>query len=122
MDDNSVLTEALFWAQVLTDAQRTVICPPEWESRCKGYVDARRLGGLIKVIASPWIPGDRIVVMDEHVIEASWRQALQRTPLVPYPGLPSYWDNSWLRWPTRLYRRVEEADHSIDQWKDDGGA
>ena len=34
------------------DAKQTVICPPELESRCKGYVEARGLGGLITIEAN----------------------------------------------------------------------
>ena len=59
------LTELRFWQQVIGDARRTVLCPPEMESRCKGYVDARGLGGVITVKATPVCPDDRIYVMVE---------------------------------------------------------
>lgn len=73
-----VLTEIKFWSQVMTDAERTVICPPDLESRCKGYVDARGLGGLITVKASPSCPPNQILVLDERAVEASLREAVAR--------------------------------------------
>lgn len=67
---SGVLTEVRFWAQVIGDAKRTVICSPDLESRCKGYVEARGLAGLITVQASPYVPDDRIFVVDEQAIGA----------------------------------------------------
>lgn len=75
---NDVLTEVRFWAQVMTDAQRTVLCSPENESRCKGYVDARGLAGLIKVVASPGVPDNQLFIVDEHAVEADLREAWSR--------------------------------------------
>lgn len=75
---NDVLTEMQFWAQVMTDAQRTVLCSPDLESRLKGYVDARGLGRLIKIVASPAVPGNQLIVVDEHAMEAGWREMLAR--------------------------------------------
>ena len=66
------LTELRFWQQVIGDARRTVLCPPEMESRCKGYVDARGLGGVITVKASPVCPDDRLYVMDEQALMRGW--------------------------------------------------
>lgn len=118
-----VLTEVRFWAQVMTDARRTVFCPPEWESRCKSYVDARNLGGLITVVANPWMPPDQIVVVDENALEASNRQALQAwKPEWPDDG--DLWSRT--KWHLGLYPlsyrlRSEPADYSVDRWEDDGG-
>jgi len=50
---DGTVTEIRFWDQVMTDARRTVICSPENESRCKGYVAARDLTGIITVVANP---------------------------------------------------------------------
>lgn len=75
---NDVLTEVRFWAQVIGDAERTVICHPELESRCKGYVTARGLDHLITVLANRFCPEDKIFVIDGNALEASLRQALQR--------------------------------------------
>lgn len=66
-----VLTEVRFWAQVVGDSKRTVLCPPDLESRCMGYVAARGLAHLISIRASPFCPPNRILVMDEQAIEAS---------------------------------------------------
>ena len=71
------LTELRFWQQVIGDARRTVLCPPEMESRCKGYVDARGLGGVITVKASPVCPDDRLYVMDEQALMASVNRPLR---------------------------------------------
>lgn len=70
-----VLTEARFWAQVIGDARRTVYCSPENESRCKGYVAARGMAGIVAVVASPAVPDDRLLVVDDSGIEADWREA-----------------------------------------------
>lgn len=72
---SDVLTEVRFWAQVIGDSKRTVMCSPDLESRCKSYVDARGLGGLITVKASPVVPDSQILVIDEQGVEASWRDA-----------------------------------------------
>lgn len=66
-----MLTEVRFWAQVIGDAKRTVLCPPDLESRCKGYVDARGLSGIITVVASPGCPPDQIFVIDTPAIQAA---------------------------------------------------
>lgn len=81
MMSNDPLTEVRFWAQVMTDAQRTVICSPDLESRIKGWVDARMMGGLIKVIPNPVCPDNQIWVIDEHAIEASTAEFLNNTPV-----------------------------------------
>ena len=73
-----VLTEVRFWAQVLTDAKRTVLCPPDLESRCKGYVDARGLSHLITVTASQFVPDGRLYVMDEGAIQAELNRPRRR--------------------------------------------
>lgn len=124
------LTEVYFWAQVMTDAQRTVLCPPEWESRCKGYVDARGLAGLIKVVASTVIPDGQIIVVDEQAMEASWRQSLQTfrprfEPLYP-TGFADVaqalrrdiiFGAGWWRRATP----PAQLDYPLDRWEDDGG-
>lgn len=73
-----VLTEVRFWSQVMTDAKRTVHCPPDLESRIKGWVDARGMGGLVKVITNPMCPPNQVFVIDEAAIEASFQQSLHR--------------------------------------------
>ena len=76
---NDVLTEVRFWAQVIGDARRTVLCPPDLESRIKGWVDARGMGGIIRVMASPFCPKGSIYVIDDGATAASLNQSVQRS-------------------------------------------
>lgn len=76
---SDMLTEVKFWAQVMTDAKRTVICSPDLESRVKGWVDARDMGGLITVHVNPCCPEGRILILDEGAIQASRNQAMDRS-------------------------------------------
>jgi hypothetical protein len=73
-----VLTEIKFWAQIIGDAKRTVVCTPDLESRIKGWVDARGMDGVIKVRATPVCPEGQILIMDEQAMEADLRQSLAR--------------------------------------------
>jgi hypothetical protein len=68
---NDPLTEVRFWAQVLTDSKRTVVCNPDLESRIKGWVEARLMGGLITVVPNPFCPADQVFVIDKHALAAS---------------------------------------------------
>ena len=70
-----VLTEVRFWQQVMTDSERTIICEPDLESRIKGWIDARGLGGLITVEASPYCPPGRLIILDPHAIDAALAEA-----------------------------------------------
>jgi len=72
---SDALTDVRFWMQVLTDARRTVLCSPENESRCKGYVDARGLAGQFTVIASPIVSDDHLIIVDEQALEATTNKA-----------------------------------------------
>lgn len=67
---DEVLTEVRFWQQVIGDARRTVFCPPDLESRCKGYVAARGLEHIITIQASPYVPENTIIVADLGAIDA----------------------------------------------------
>jgi xanthine/CO dehydrogenase XdhC/CoxF family maturation factor len=70
------LTEVRFWAQVMADSERTIVCSPENESRIKSWIDARNCGGILKVLVERYVPDDQIFVMDHNAIEASTRQML----------------------------------------------
>lgn len=63
-----MLTDVRFWMQVLADSRRTVFCSPENESRCKSYVDARGLGGLITVQVSQMVPDDQLIIIDQGAL------------------------------------------------------
>jgi DMSO/TMAO reductase YedYZ molybdopterin-dependent catalytic subunit len=71
------LTEVRFWAQVLTDAERTIFCSPDNESRIKSWIAARGLAGQLTVEASPVVPDDQLIVLDQHAVEAGHRKATQ---------------------------------------------
>lgn len=78
MTENDALTEVRFWAQVMTDSERTIICSPENESRIKSWIDARGCGGILKVQVERFVPDNQIFVMDHNAIEASQRQFFAR--------------------------------------------
>lgn len=73
-----ILDEVRFWTQVMTDSERTVFCSPEMESRVKGWVDARGMGGVITVMADRACPDDRVYVIDHRAMDAMTAKALQR--------------------------------------------
>lgn len=81
MTGMGMLDEVRFWAQVTGDAKRTVVCSPDMESRVKGWVDARGLGGVLTVKASPVCPDDRVLLVDEQAIDAAFRESVQHGPL-----------------------------------------
>lgn len=72
-----VLDGLRFWAQVTDDARRTVVCSPDMESRVKGWVETRGLGGVFTVKASPVCPDDRVLLLDEEAIDAAFRESVQ---------------------------------------------
>lgn len=66
-----VLDEVRFWSQVVGDAKRTIVCPPDLESRVKGYIDARGMSGILTVVANPYCPPETIMIIDEQAIAAT---------------------------------------------------
>jgi hypothetical protein len=88
---NDPLTEVHFWAQVIGDAKRTVICSPDLESRVKGWVEARGMGGIITVQAGPFVPDNRLYIIDTPALDASLQQSIQEgirnwRPTSEWPG------------------------------------
>lgn len=75
---NDVLTEVRFWSIVAKNAKRTVLCSPDLESRCKGYVQAAGLAGIITVVASPGCPNDQVFVVDEQAMRASQNERMAK--------------------------------------------
>jgi hypothetical protein len=73
----SMLDDVRFWAQVTTDQERTVVCPPEYESRLKSMIAARGLSGLLTVLPSPVCPDNTVIVMDQHAMDANMAQVMQ---------------------------------------------
>lgn len=72
------LTEVRFWSLVGEISRRTIICSPELESRVKGYIDARGVGGLLTVQTSRHVPEDKIFVIDEGAVEAMTNELLSK--------------------------------------------
>lgn len=84
------VTDLLFWQQVVKDAERTVVCNPDMESRVKGILGRLGASGM-KVIASPFCPEGSVYVLDENAINAKLRQSLLRSlrePLTPLTRFP----------------------------------
>lgn len=75
---SELLTEVRFWAQVVNDARRTIICSPELESRVKGWLGARDLLGFHTVEVNEYMPDERIFVVDQGALDAYMAQAMNR--------------------------------------------
>src|SRR5690348_17024114 len=74
-DQMSVWDEVRFWAQVIGDARRTIVCSPELESRLKMSIAARGLDGIYTVEVSRFVPDNRVIIIDQQAIDS-----LSRTP------------------------------------------
>ena len=75
---NDILTEVSFWMQVMGDAKRTIVCSPDLESRVKGWIDARGMGHLLKMVANQACPDNRIIIIDEQALAADLAASIQR--------------------------------------------
>lgn len=82
---SDILTEVRFWAMVGEIQRRTLVCSPELESRVKGWIDARGLGGTFTVKVSTVVPDDRILVIDEAAGQAYLNQTIQSWARNPFP-------------------------------------
>jgi hypothetical protein len=67
-----------FWAQVQGDAQRIILCEPHRVDEIQAFIEERGYKHLT-LRASPYCPEGKLLVIDERAIEASGRQALQRS-------------------------------------------
>ncbi|WP_460705606.1 hypothetical protein [Myceligenerans halotolerans] len=76
----SMLDDVRFWAQVYEDSRRTLIVPPDLESRAVETVKARGLEGIVTVRVSRWLPAGMVFLIDEQALEANLRQAVHRRP------------------------------------------
>jgi hypothetical protein len=74
-----------FWSIVIKSLGRTIFCSPENESRIKGYIAARWLGGIYKVRVVEWLPDDRFLVLDEDALDAMINEALNKPIKLPDP-------------------------------------
>lgn len=74
---SDVLTEVRFWSQVIGDAKRTIVCPPDLESRIKGWIDARGMDWMLKVVVNSACPASQILLIDEQAIAADFAESIQ---------------------------------------------
>lgn len=74
---NNAWDEVRFWSQIVTDAEHTIFCSPDLESRIKGWVDARLMGGILKVVATPFCPPNQIIVVDHNAMQASLNKPIK---------------------------------------------
>lgn len=77
--------EARFFAQIIGDAKRTVLCEPHRVEEIRKAVDRMGMGGILTVKSSPVCPEGKLLVIDEQALEASARQAASR-PIRFYGG------------------------------------
>lgn len=74
----SILDDVRFWATVIEEQRRILICPPSMVDAVNRKLAELGVAGLHEVQASPFVPADQILVIDPNAIEASTRQASQR--------------------------------------------
>lgn len=74
---SDMLDDIRFWAHIITDSERVIVCPPEFELKIKAIVEVMNVAGLITVIADPACPKDRLLMIDTHAIEAAMRRRMQ---------------------------------------------
>ncbi|WP_225811316.1 hypothetical protein [Streptomyces spinosus] len=67
-----------FWDQIQGDAKRTVLCEQHRAEEIRAAVEERGYGHILTVLASPYCPEGKLLIIDEGAMEASGRQAIQR--------------------------------------------
>ncbi|MEW2570484.1 hypothetical protein [Streptomyces sp. NPDC047070] len=75
-DLQRMLTDIGFYSQILGDAKRTILCPPSLADAVQALVYANDLAGTYSVRSSPFCE-DKLFILDEQAMEASFRQAAQ---------------------------------------------
>ncbi len=73
----SILDDVLFWSQVVQDSRRTLLVPPDLESRAIETVKARGLAHVVTVRVSCVLPDGVAYLVDEQGLEADMAQAMQ---------------------------------------------
>jgi hypothetical protein len=81
---NDALTEVRFWAQVMTDAECTIVCSPVNKDRIQAWVDGRGLGHRLTVLASP-IPRDTELYIVDRRAMAAWEHEQAARPIKWWP-------------------------------------
>lgn len=73
----SILDDARFWDQVVQDSRRTLLVPPDLESRAIEMVKAHGMAHIITVKVNEVLPVDTVYVVDEQGLEADMAEAVQ---------------------------------------------
>lgn len=75
-----IVDNVRFWAQVIQDSCRTLVVPPELESRAIETMKAHGVAHLITVKVSTVLPEGTVYLVDEQALEADLRRAMTRKP------------------------------------------
>jgi hypothetical protein len=73
----SILDDVRFWNQVVQDSRRTLLVPPDLESRAIEMVKAHGVAHVITVKVSEVLPANTVYVVDEQGLEADMAEAIQ---------------------------------------------
>jgi hypothetical protein len=71
-----MLDDIRFWMQVTLDAKRTLVVPPELESRAIEMVKAHGCEHVVTVRVSEVLPEGAVYWVDEQALDASLRQTV----------------------------------------------
>lgn len=74
----TVLDDVRFWATIIEEQRRTLICPPSLVDAVNRKLAELGIAGLNDVISSPHVPDGQILVVDPNSMEAATRQAVQQ--------------------------------------------
>lgn len=77
-DGEQIYTDVRFWAQIIGDSKRTVICEPEKVDAVREAVESRGLGGIVTVQGSLACPPSKLLIIDEPALLAASEQMSQR--------------------------------------------
>lgn len=77
-DQHPTWDDVRFWAQILEDSRRTLICPPDLESRVKTRIAAMGLDRQFTVMVSPYAPDGAIYLVDLNGMDADTNQSMLR--------------------------------------------
>ncbi|MFZ3473075.1 hypothetical protein ACODT3_10925 [Streptomyces sp. 4.24] len=80
---DQMLMDVRFYEQVLLDARRTIVCPPDLAAGVQAAVEQYGAADLFTVRASPACPEGRLLLIDEQAMEADFRASLLRRPTFP---------------------------------------
>ncbi|XTZ13946.1 hypothetical protein ACQSSU_20830 [Micromonospora echinospora] len=72
------LTEVRFWAQVIEESRRTVLCAPGRADEVKALLDRHSMAGMFDVHETPEVRTDQILMLNHNTIRAVTEQAIQR--------------------------------------------